>query len=154
MIPRPSDLLALLVLIGTALAPAHEPSTCPRASATLPAALTPGDHMRRMQADGRDRSYLIHIPPKHDPGRPAPVVLVFHGAGMNARAMIRFCGMNDKVDDAGFVAVYPNGTGIGDAFLTFNAWAKPPRPSADATDDVAFTANDLIWDFFRRHPMK
>jgi poly(3-hydroxybutyrate) depolymerase len=73
--------------------------------------------MRRIQADGRDRSYLIHIPPKHDPGRPAPVVLVFHGAGMNARA-------------------------------------KPPRPSADATDDVAFTANDLISDFFRRHPMK
>ena len=40
-----------------------------------------------------------------------PVVLIFHGGGANAAGMVRFCGLNDKADQAGFIAVYPNGTG-------------------------------------------
>ena len=42
--------------------------------------LTPGDHARTLEMEGRKRTYLVHIPPGHDPGKPAPVILVLHGA--------------------------------------------------------------------------
>ena len=51
-----------------------------------PEALGPGDHTRTLQVDGRERSYLVHVPPQYDPKKPTPVVLVFHGGGSNARA--------------------------------------------------------------------
>jgi polyhydroxybutyrate depolymerase len=35
------------------------------------------------------------------------VVLISHGGGSNAEQMIRFCGLNEKADQAGFIAVYP-----------------------------------------------
>lgn len=73
--------------------------------------LAPGDHTRSLQVDGRTRSYLVHIPPKYVAVQPTPVVLVFHGALMNASLMARFCGLNEKSDKEGFIAVYPNGTG-------------------------------------------
>lgn len=65
-------------------------------------------------------------------------MLAFHGAMMNAAMMVQFSGLNAKADDAGFIAVYPNGTGLGEAALFWNASAAPTpggRP-----DDVAFTA--------------
>ena len=40
-----------------------------------------GDHTRTLQVDGRERSYVVHVPPHYDPQGPTPVVLVFHGGG-------------------------------------------------------------------------
>ena len=85
------------------------------------APLGPGDHTRTVQVDGRERSYLVHVPPKHNPKRPAPVVLIFHGMAMNAQGMVEFCGLNKKADAVGFVAVYPNGAGATSLFLTWNS---------------------------------
>jgi len=117
-------------------------AAAPRA-ATRPAALTPGDHVRQIELDGRARSFLVHVPPKYDSRKPTPVVLVFHGAAMNAHMMAWFCGMNAKSDEAGFIAVYPNGTGVGDTLLTFNSWGKPTPGPNGRPDDVAFTARIL-----------
>jgi polyhydroxybutyrate depolymerase len=99
-----------------------------------------GDQLRRIEVGGRNRSYLVHLPPKHDPKKPAPVVLIFHGAATNASMMASFCGMNKKADEAGFVAVYPNGTGLGELLLTFNTWDSLAK---NKPDDVAFTAKLL-----------
>ena len=82
--------------------------------------LKPGDHIRTLKVDGRDRSYLVHIPKKYDEKTPTPVVLALHGAAMNGPMMAVFCGLNKKADEAGFIAVYPSGTGMG-IFLTWNA---------------------------------
>jgi polyhydroxybutyrate depolymerase len=102
--------LYILCLAGLVVAPAmaDEP-------------LGPGDHTRTVQVGDLERSYLVHIPAKYDPETPTPVVLVFHGAGTNARMMVPFCAMNEKSDEAGFIAVYPNGTGAAGIFLTWNA---------------------------------
>ena len=43
---------------------------------------------RAIEIDGVERSYLVHVPPAHDANRPAPVVLVLHGAGTNARMTV------------------------------------------------------------------
>ena len=42
--------------------------------------LSPGTHRRTIDVGGRERSYLLHVPPSYDPGRPLPLVLAFHGA--------------------------------------------------------------------------
>jgi polyhydroxybutyrate depolymerase len=102
-----------------------------------PPKLSPGDHTRMLTVDGRERSYVIHVPKKYDPKKPTPVVLILHGAGTNARIMERLCGMNEKSEEAGFLAVYPNGTGLG-IFLTFNSGGLSPRIADRWPDDVKF----------------
>ena len=69
----------------------------------------PGDHKRSIEVGSLTRSYIVHVPPSYDGSRPFPVVLVFHGGGSNAPQMIRFCGLNEKADAAGFIAVYQEG---------------------------------------------
>ena len=66
------------------------------------------------------RTYLVHVPKGYDPKKPAPVVLALHGAAMNGSMMVWFSGLNKKSDEAGFIVVYPSGTGTG-PFLTWNA---------------------------------
>jgi len=88
--------------------------------------------------DGHERSYLIHLPPNLDPQKQAPVVLLFHGAGASASLMVPFTGMTSKADEAGFIAVYPNSSGIG-PFLAFNAGDLVGK-LAGSVDDVKFVA--------------
>lgn len=73
--------------------------------------LTPGDHTRTLTVDGRERSYLVHIPERYDGKTPTPVVIALHGAVMNGSMMAAFSGLNTKADQAGFIVVYPDGTG-------------------------------------------
>lgn len=104
--------------------------------------LGPGDHVRSIKVDDRNRSYLVHVPKRDKADKPAPVVLIFHGAGINATIMASFCGMNEKSDEAEFIAVYPNGTGIG-IFQTFNAGLFVGKLAEDRPDDVKFVAKLL-----------
>jgi polyhydroxybutyrate depolymerase len=77
--------------------------------------LKPGDHWRTLEVDRRTRSYLVHVPASYDGSKPYPVVLIFHGGASNAQQMVRFCGLNDQADQAGFLAVYPRGAGSGNS---------------------------------------
>lgn len=101
--------------------------------------LGPGDHTRKITVDGRERTYLVHIPPKYEPKTPTPVVLVYHGGATNADVMVRFCGLNKKSDEAGFIAVYPNGTGRTETLLTYNAGNCCGYAMINKVDDVEFT---------------
>ena len=100
--------------------------------------VAPGDHTRTLQVDGRERSWLIHVPPKYDPQKRSPVVLIFHGGGSNAEQMIRFCGLNEKADQQGFIAVYPRGTGRFERLLTWNGGNCCGYAQSNKVDDVAF----------------
>jgi polyhydroxybutyrate depolymerase len=83
--------------------------------------LGPGDHKRKLAVGELTRSYFVHVPPGYDPRKPPPVVVVLHGAAMNGPIMEWFCDLSKKADEAGFIAVYPNGTGLGGTVLTWNA---------------------------------
>lgn len=107
-----------------------------------PEKLGPGDQSRTLEIDGLKRSYLLHVPPNYDAAKPLPVVLIFHGAGMNATLMRGFSGLNGKADEAGFLAVYPNGTGAG-PFLTFNSGGVQWGLVTKQPDDVAFVSRLL-----------
>ncbi|MGE0609223.1 MAG: PHB depolymerase family esterase [Pirellulales bacterium] len=107
--------------------------------------LAAGDHEREIVVDGRERSYLVHVPKNYQHAQPTPIVLIYHGAAMNGRMMADTCGMSQKADEAGFVAVYPNGLGIGKAMLVFNAGGIAEQTLKDRPDDVAF-ARGLLDD--------
>jgi polyhydroxybutyrate depolymerase len=113
------------------------PSTAP---SSRPARLAAGDTARRevAVAGGTTRSYVVHVPPAYDPAKPTPVVLAFHGAFMNGPLMVRLSGLSAKADEVGFIVAYPNGTGLGETALFFNASAEP-KPGGPP-DDVAFAA--------------
>ena len=105
--------------------------------------LGPGDHTRTVQVGDLERSYLVHIPPKYDPKVPTPVVLILHGAGTNAQIMVPFCAMSKKSDEAGFIAVYPNGTGAAGIFLTWNVGGLHGKMAEGKADDVKFVGSLL-----------
>ncbi|MEI7684172.1 MAG: PHB depolymerase family esterase, partial [Planctomycetota bacterium] len=78
-----------------------------------------------------------------DSKKPTPVVLAFHGGGGNADSMIVFSGLNKKADAAGFIVVYPNGTGRLEKILTFNGGNCCGYAMTNKVDDVEFTRKIL-----------
>ena len=105
--------------------------------------LGPGDHTRMLTVGDVKRNYVVHIPPKYDSKKPMPVVLAFHGGGANADNMIMFSGLNKKSDEAGFIAVYPSGTGRLEKILTFNGGNCCGYAMNNKIDDVEFTRRIL-----------
>lgn len=100
--------------------------------------MRPGDYARQLTVGGLQRTYHVHVPPGYDPGKPMPVVLVLHGALMNGPIMEWFCGVSKKADEAGFIAVYPDGTAPGGSLYTWNAGIFPGKLNPKRADDVAF----------------
>ena len=87
--------------------------------------LRPGK-TRTLSAGGLNRKYLVHVPEGHDQNTPMPLVLALHGATMNGPMMAWFSGLNRKADEAGFMVVYPNGTGRFSSF-TWNGGIAAAR---------------------------
>lgn len=102
--------------------------------------LTPGDHRRTLHVDERERYYLFHLPAAKMPADGWPVVLAFHGGGSSPPGMIEFCGLNEKSESAGFVVVYPAGTGRFPHALTFNGGNCCGHAQRHAIDDGKFVA--------------
>jgi polyhydroxybutyrate depolymerase len=102
---------------------------------------------RTLQVGGRERSYEIDVPARAEPGRASPAVLVFHGGGGSAAGARTQTRMSAKGAAAGFVVVYPQGSGgIAGKLKTWNAgtccgWAMQHR--VDETAFVAALLDDL-----------
>lgn len=58
---------------------------------------------------GLARTYRLYMPPQLDRSRPAPLVLVLHGAGGDSAAMVRTTNFNAVADAHGFVVAYVDG---------------------------------------------
>lgn len=70
--------------------------------------LAAGDTTRTLIHQGRERSYLVHVPPGYDPARPTPVALVFHddsdrhapydgGVGPESLTSVDFASVEDTI---------------------------------------------------------
>jgi polyhydroxybutyrate depolymerase len=92
---------------------------------------------RSLTVGGRTRTYVVHTPPGLDPQKPAPVVLALHGATMTGPLMAWFTKLNAKADEAGFIVVYPNGTGQRSSYF-WNAGNCCGEAARNNVDDVAF----------------
>lgn len=73
-------------------------------------AFSPGDHYLNVNAGGLQRHYIVHVPQGYDGQKSLPVVIVLHGGGGTAKGTMEMTGMADKADQAGFLAVFPEGT--------------------------------------------
>lgn len=103
--------------------------------------LSVGDHLRVVKVDEMERRYLVHVPKLYNPDRPTPVVLAFHGGGGNPESMIELSGLNEKSDDAGFIVVYPYGSGQEtDRGLTFNGGECCGYAKTHQIDDVGLVS--------------
>jgi polyhydroxybutyrate depolymerase len=98
----------------------------------------PDHEMRTLQVDSLKRSYLLHLPPDYDGRQARPLVLAFHGGGVNAETMVYFSGLSEKADEEGFVIVYPNGTGRVPRARTWNAGNCCGHALHHGVDDVGF----------------
>ena len=115
-------------------------------TAVAAAPLGPGSYMRSVKVNATDRSFIVHVPKQYDAAKPMPVVLILHGGFANALITVGFTGMNEKADKAGFIAVYPNGTGLAGIVLGWNAgmWRAPlDRKQPDDVKYLAAVLDDL-----------
>ncbi len=97
--------------------------------------LEPGDVTRSLVYAGIERTYVLHVPAGYDATRPTPLVLAFHGIGLDAGEMIRISGLSEQADTSGFIVVYPNGTG---EIKSWNGGHCCGEASKNNVDDVGF----------------
>ncbi|MBV8148447.1 MAG: esterase [Candidatus Eremiobacteraeota bacterium] len=80
-----------------------------------------------IEAGGRERTYLVHVPTRRPPKM--PLLLVFHGGGGSGQGMPHFTGFDALADRYGFLAVYPDGVN--------RQWNDGGKPN-NGVDDVGF----------------
>lgn len=91
------------------------------------------DYSASLISGNLTRTYVVHLPLNYEPGRPVPLVLMFHGGGGAGRIMHRLTGMNALADQQHFLVVYPDGWR--------RRWADgrgTTPPDRAGIDDVAF----------------
>jgi polyhydroxybutyrate depolymerase len=122
----PSPVLAL-----GAMALALGARAAPLPAQTAPAgAPTPAGESRTLQAGGLTRRYFLYVPTSWHRGRPAPLILVFHGGGGRASGIAPHTGFSRLADREGFVVAYPQGLR--------GRWNDGRGFAAAAQDDVGF----------------
>ena len=101
--------------------------------------LPPGDHLRRLAHGGRERSYVLHVPPARA-SAPRPLLLAFHGGGGNGPGFQRYAGLDPLADRDGWLVAYPNGTSrrFDERLLTWNAGGCCGYALDSGVDDVGF----------------
>ena len=122
--------------------------------------MAPKTQTYQIAVNNRDREYIAHIPAScQSTDQDCPVVLVFHGGGGSAKAMMREGSWTEKAEDEGFLAIFPDGTPE-DPFKPGNFFTNPQswndgsgREGLAAVqqniDDVAFVS--VILDDLKSH---
>lgn len=101
----------------------------------------PGDYRFSLVRDGLTREYLVHVPRSYH-GQTVPMLMALHGGGGDAdfQASDDKYKLISKSEQAGFIAVFPNGysrfqSGI---LATWNAGACCGPAQKNNIDDVGF----------------
>ena len=102
----------------------------------------PGDYRFSFVHDGITREYRVHVPASFRPGRPTALLIALHGGGGDAalQADDSKYRLISKSEQAGFIAVFPNGysrwpSGV---LATWNAGKCCGPAQKNDVDDVGF----------------
>jgi polyhydroxybutyrate depolymerase len=102
----------------------------------------PGRYEIRLRHDGIERAALVHVPGNYEPGKATPLVMALHGGGggMIYQASDSKYGLITKSEQAGFIAVFPNGISDVDSGMlaTWNAGTCCAKARDQNVDDVGF----------------
>lgn len=109
------------------------------AESVLPA----GDTTQSITYAGIERSYILHVPPGIDAVQKIPLVLAFHGIGLDANEMMRISGLNAQADVSGFVVAYPNGTGENKSWNGGHCCGEAAKNNVDDIGFVRALVEDL-----------
>jgi polyhydroxybutyrate depolymerase len=98
--------------------------------------------------NGLGRSYLLFVPRNYKPEQNAPLILMLHGGGGNAKHTVNtMTPMNSYADEKNVIVAYPNGTGPFNNFLlTWNSGNCCGSAMEKKLDDVGFiraVVNDI-----------
>ena len=105
----------------------------------LAAPLAPGDHRIVLKHDGRERSAIVHVPPRAMKKARLAVLLNFHGGGGHGANEQAYSLLDELADRENFIAVYPNGSGRFETkLLTWNAGTCCAYAALNRVDDVGF----------------
>jgi polyhydroxybutyrate depolymerase len=68
------------------------------------------DQTYEMEFGGRERTYMVHLPPKEKMAKALPLLFHLHGGGGTAKGTpgLTFNRFNTLADQEGFIVVYPN----------------------------------------------
>jgi polyhydroxybutyrate depolymerase len=127
------------------------PMKAPLVSVLLLAALgvTAGaeDLDLKLSLAGRERTYVVHVPPGAAAKRDLPLVVVLHGGGGSGAGVAKQTGFTAEADRRGFVVAYPDGTRRAGSpldalgrlgFYTWNAGDCCGPAMEQDVDDVGF----------------
>jgi polyhydroxybutyrate depolymerase len=95
----------------------------------------PGPPRLTLTHDGLVRTYVLRVPPGHDPATPTPLVVVLHGGLGNAESAANTFPFEHLADEAGWLVAYPESIG--------NQWNDgrlddDTDTGANRVDDVGF----------------
>lgn len=131
-------LATLVVVTSTIVAP----DAIARAKSTDEGGYHPAvplDVVSRTAYSGKERKFLVHLPPQYDGRTPTPLVVALHGGGGDLGFAKRMFGLSQKADKEGFIVAYPNGTGrLKNHILMWNAGECCGYAEAHRIDDVNF----------------
>lgn len=118
-----------------------------------------GQHWMNMELDGYEREYLVHLPRGYQNNEDSvALVIALHGAGGNAAIFERKYHFSEKADQAGFIAVYPLGTGRESTLSvrTWNAGECCDFASKQGINDVKFISRliDTMIKHYRVNPAR
>lgn len=97
--------------------------------------------------DGRKRSYTINLPPNYYSTESLPLIIAMHGGGGSSAQFERTSKLSEKSDAAGFIVVYPNGSGV---IQTWNAGLCCGYAINNNVNDVKFISmliDKLVSDY-------
>lgn len=124
---------------GERLAAEAPPATLLKAGTRITA---PGRYEIRLRHGGQERMALVHIPRSWTATSSLPLLMALHGAGGGAlyQADDGNYGLITKSEEAGFIAVFPNGISPARSGMlaTWNAGNCCARARDENVDDVGF----------------
>jgi polyhydroxybutyrate depolymerase len=104
------------------------------------------DIYKTITLDGRQREYIVHLPPNYQNAAKLPILFGLHGGGGNYKNTIKFYNLNGLADTNGFIVIYPNAIAKSWTIPGFSTRSK----GADSTvDDVHFIS--VLLDTIIRH---
>jgi polyhydroxybutyrate depolymerase len=102
-----------------------------------------------MTVDGRQRTYILNLPPNYYTSSDFSLVIAMHGGGGEGSQFESTSLLTEKADDAGFIVVYPDGVKSDGALAarTWNAGRCCDYARDENIDDVKFIGlliDDLV----------